>query len=74
MKNQKPDQKPTPQQANDLKQNMEEWQQGLGQGTQAKGPMEEDKKNREKNADLNLEELQKDEYRKQLQKSKRLDR
>jgi hypothetical protein len=49
---------------------MEQWQQGLGQGTPAKGPMEDDKKNRAKAAQLNLIDFEKEEYRKKLQASK----
>jgi hypothetical protein len=66
MKNKKSD----PKQADDLKDKLEEWQQGLGRGTKNKGRMEDDPKNRLKTAELNLKNFESDEYRKKLQASK----
>ena len=58
-----PDQPPTPQ---ELKEQMEKWRQGGGGSPAAKGPMEEDLRNRSRSAQQNLEDFKKDEYRKLL--------
>jgi hypothetical protein len=57
------------QQADDLKEKMEEWRQGLGRGTPNKGRMK-DLRDEIESAELNLKNFESDEYRKKLQSSK----
>jgi hypothetical protein len=52
----------------DLKKELEKWRMGpRGGSPEAKGPMEDDAKNRLKTAELNLEEFEKNRYNKALQ-------
>ena len=76
LKNQKPgdpeQEKKTKEQLEQMAKEMQkklddEWKMGPGSSPAAKGPMEEDKKNRLKTAELMLEEFEKNRYNKALQ-------
>jgi collagen type III alpha len=51
------------------KEDFEEWWKGLGTSTESKGPMEDDKRNRLKSAERNLEEFEKRRYDEALRKT-----
>jgi hypothetical protein len=55
-----------PKDTEELQKQLKEWRQGRGSSPEAKGPMEEDPKNRLKSAELKLDEFKKNKYNKAL--------